>query len=90
MSNKQTAAMLDKKPDEKTAHTVFTCGIVMVIAVLIHDGDHIRQALNWGYTIPLSLWALIPKKWNKYFLKASAVPVAAMGLKMLITGLRML
>ena len=40
MSDKQTAAMLDKKLDEKTAHTMFICGIVMVIAVLIHDGDH--------------------------------------------------
>ena len=28
MSNKQTAAMLDKKLDEKTAHTMFVCGIV--------------------------------------------------------------
>ena len=34
MSDKQTAAMLDKKLDEKTAHTMFICGIVMVIAVL--------------------------------------------------------
>ena len=32
MSDKQTAAMLDKKLDEKTAHTMFVCGIVMVIA----------------------------------------------------------
>ena len=37
-----------------------------------------------------ALGALIPKKWNKYFLKASAVLVTTMGLKMLITGLRML
>ena len=37
-----------------------------------------------------ALGALIPKKWNKYFLKASAVLVTAMGLKMLSTGLRML
>ena len=37
-----------------------------------------------------ALGALIPKKWNKYFLKASAVLVTAMGLKMLITGLQML
>ena len=37
-----------------------------------------------------ALGALIPKKWNKYFLKASAVLVTAMGLKMLIAGLRML
>ena len=37
-----------------------------------------------------ALGALIPKKWNKYFLKASAVLVTSMGLKMLITGLQML
>lgn len=30
ISDKQTAAMLDKKLDEKTAHTMFICGIVMV------------------------------------------------------------
>lgn len=58
MSNKQTAAMLDKKLDAKTVHTMLVCGIVMVIAVLLHDGDHIRQALNWGYHIPLAIWAL--------------------------------
>ena len=58
MSNKQTAAMLDKKLDGKTAHTMFVCGIVICCAALIHDGDHIRQALNWGYHIPLAIWAL--------------------------------
>lgn len=58
MSYRQTAAMLDKKLTERTAKTILTCGIVMIAAVLIHDGDHIRQAVNWGYTIPLSLWAL--------------------------------
>ena len=45
-------------------------------------------------TVPLlflfgALGALIPKKWNKYFLKASAILVTSMGLKMLIMGLRM-
>lgn len=58
MSDRQTAAMLDKKLDGKTAHTMFICGLVMVCAALLHDGDHIRQAVNWGYSIPLSLWAL--------------------------------
>ena len=58
MSNKQTAAMLDHKLDDRTAHTMFVCGIVMCCAALIHDGDHIRQALNWGYHIPLAIWAL--------------------------------
>ena len=57
-------------------------------------GAETMLALALG-TAPLlflfgALGALIPKKWNKYFLKASAVLVTAMGLKMLITGLRML
>lgn len=45
-------------------------------------------------TVPLlaffaTLGAFIPRKWNKYMLKASAVLVTAIGAKMLIAGLRM-
>lgn len=44
-------------------------------------------------TVPLlasfaALGAFIPRKWNKYMLKAGAVLVTAMGAKMLIVGLR--
>ena len=56
--DKQTMELLDKKLDEKTAKTLMTWAIVMVIAALIHDGDHIRQAFNWHYTIPLQLWII--------------------------------
>ena len=46
-------------------------------------------------TVPLmllfgALGELFPRRWNKYLLKASAVLVTAMGLKMLVMGLRML
>lgn len=46
-------------------------------------------------TVPLmllfgSLGSFLPKKWNKYLLKGSAVIVVAMGLKMLIRGLLLL
>lgn len=46
-------------------------------------------------TVPLLLvfgafGAFIPRKWNKYLVKASAVLVTAMGAKMLIAGLHML
>lgn len=37
-----------------------------------------------------ALGTMIPRKWNKYFVKASAVIVTALGLKMLVMGLRML
>ena len=57
-AQQKTVKLLDTKLDAKTIKTITVCAIVMVIAVLIHDGDHIRQALNWGYSIPISLWVL--------------------------------
>ena len=57
-AQKKTVKLLDSKLDNKTIKTLTTCAIVMIIAVLIHDGDHIRQAYNWGYSIPISLWVL--------------------------------
>ena len=60
MSSKEKNAvrLLDTKLDAKTTKTMVICAVIMLVSVLIHDGDHIRQAVNWGYTIPLSLWAL--------------------------------
>ena len=60
MSEKEAKAvkLLDTKLDKKVIKTLTVCTVIMLIAILIHDGDHIRQAYNWGYTIPLSLWAL--------------------------------
>lgn len=52
------AEMLDRKIDGKTTKKLTVCAVIMVISVLLHDGDHIRQALNWGYSIPASLWVL--------------------------------
>ena len=57
-AQQKTVKMLDTKLDPKVIKTLTTCAIIMIIAVLIHDGDHIRQALNWGYSIPISLWVL--------------------------------
>lgn len=60
MSEKEKAAakLLDTKLEGKLAKKICTCAVIMLIAVLIHDGDHIRQAFKWTYSIPLSLWAL--------------------------------
>ena len=57
-AQEKTVKLLDSKLDAAVIKTITTCAIVMIVAVLIHDGDHIRQALNWGYSIPLSLWVL--------------------------------
>lgn len=37
-----------------------------------------------------AMGSLLPRRWNKYFLKASAILITAMGLRMLIMGLKML
>lgn len=57
-SDKKTIRLLDTKLDDKTAKTLITCALIMLASVLMHDGDHIRQAYKWTYNIPLSLWAL--------------------------------
>lgn len=55
---RETIRALDTKIDKNTAGTLMTCAIVMLVAILIHDGDHIRQALNWEYSIPIAIWVL--------------------------------
>lgn len=54
----QAMKMADKKLDEKSIKdlTVYAC--IIIASILMHDGDHIRQAFNWTYSIPASLWAL--------------------------------
>lgn len=56
--DRETVRLLDTKLDDKTRKTLLWCACVMLLAVLMHDGDHIRQAYKWTYSIPLSLWAL--------------------------------
>lgn len=57
-NDRETIRLLDTRLDDKTAKTLMICAIFMLAAVLMHDGDHIRQAYKWTYSIPLSLWAL--------------------------------
>lgn len=56
--DQELVKQLDRKlsPDYRKKLTIGA--VVMIIAVLMHDSDHIRQALNWHYSIPMSLWVL--------------------------------
>lgn len=45
---KQTARLLDTKLDDKLSKSLVICACIMIISVLIHDGDHIRQAFLWS------------------------------------------
>ncbi|HEQ3521871.1 TPA: hypothetical protein VGS91_004881 [Citrobacter freundii] len=44
------------KLDTKTRTALIVANIVMLLAITIHDADHIRQASNWCYTITATLW----------------------------------
>ncbi len=56
--NKKVVKLLDKKLDINMSKMLMKCSTVILISVLLHDGDHLRQAFNWGYSIPLSLLVL--------------------------------
>lgn len=45
---KSTIRLLDTKLDEKTAHSLMIGAIIVLISVLIHDCDHVRQAYLWS------------------------------------------
>lgn len=55
----EASSIVNKKTkllDDKDYKVLMIANIVMFISILIHDADHVRQAINWGYTIPLALW----------------------------------
>ncbi len=58
MKQKLFVKQLDQKIGSSYQKKLTIGAVVMIVAVLMHDGDHIRQALNWKYSIPMSLWVL--------------------------------
>lgn len=40
----------------KGRQVLLLANLVMLAMIVIHDADHVRQARNWCYTIPTSLW----------------------------------
>ena len=57
-NNRNLTKIMNAKVDEKVCKILFGAAILMLVSVLMHDGDHIRQAINWGYSIPFSLLVL--------------------------------
>lgn len=56
--NRKRTRLLDMKLDEGTRHALMVVNIIMICSILIHDGDHVRQAFMWSYSIPVSLLVL--------------------------------
>ncbi len=58
MSSKDMVNTLNIKPEDKVLKKTMVSALIILLSILLHDGDHIRQAFNWGYSIPLSLLVL--------------------------------
>ena len=58
MSDRQVVKTLNMHIDKKALKTVWICALVILASILMHDGDHLRQAFNWGYSIPFALLVL--------------------------------
>jgi len=44
--------------DANSRTALIVANIGMLLAITIHDADHIRQAANWCYTITVTLWII--------------------------------
>ena len=49
---------ISQKLNNNASKTLMCCCIIILASMLTHDGDHLRQAFNWGYSIPVSLLVL--------------------------------
>lgn len=56
--DKKVMEKLNVRPDKRALKVLTVAAILILSSVLMHDGDHIRQAINWGYSIPVSLLVL--------------------------------
>jgi hypothetical protein len=50
--------MMNRKLESDSIKILKIANIVMLVMILIHDGDHIRQAIGWGYRFPIALLAI--------------------------------
>ena len=57
-SVKDEAKFLDTRLDDETAVVLEKWNLVILGAALLHDADHIRQAIRWHYKIPMQLWII--------------------------------
>ncbi len=58
MSEKKIIKTLNIQMDKKSKKTLYACAFIILASILMHDGDHIRQAFNWGYQITFALLVL--------------------------------
>lgn len=57
-SKRDEAKFLDRPLNEEDASKLQKWALAILAVTLMHDGDHIYQALRWRYKIPLQLWII--------------------------------
>lgn len=57
-SVKDEVKFLDTRLDDETAAVLEKWNLVILGAALLHDADHIRQAIRWHDKIPMQLWII--------------------------------
>ena len=77
-SAKDEAKFLDTRLDDETAAVLEKWNLVILGAALLHDADHIRQAICWHYKIPMQLWII---NLAVYVLPAVAIPACMTAIK---------
>lgn len=50
MSDKEVVNTLNLPISKRNLKTIWICALVILASILMHDGDHLRQAFNWGYS----------------------------------------
>ncbi len=58
MSEKKIVKLLSVQLDKHSKKVLYVCSFVILASILMHDGDHLRQAFNWGYKISFALLVL--------------------------------
>lgn len=58
MSEKKIVKVLNIQMDKNSKKILYICAFVILASILMHDGDHLRQAFNWGYKISFALLVL--------------------------------
>jgi len=52
-AQRKEAKFLDSRIDDSTARLLMKWNLAILGAALVHDGDHIMQAIRWKYRIPI-------------------------------------
>lgn len=57
-NGKMNNGTMNRRLSKDSMNVLKIANIVLLLMILVHDGDHIRQAMGWGYRFPIALLAV--------------------------------